>query len=103
MFFKRSFCCFEVFSYVQSLGKEFLRKAKVDGSQVDICFLHGTCYVGIFLVYVNKGKYFSEVLIYLSINPQFDNRLFFELQVQYEKITGSEHVKNMSRTCYVHK
>ena len=35
VFFKRSFCCFEVFSYVQSLGEEFLRKPKVDS----ICFL----------------------------------------------------------------
>ena len=41
------------------------------------------------------GKSLSEVLIYLSINPQYDNRLFNELRVQYEKITRAEHVKNM--------
>ena len=41
------------------------------------------------------GKSLSEVLIYLSTNPQYDNRLFNDLQVQYEKITRAEHVKNM--------
>ena len=41
------------------------------------------------------GKSSSEVLIYSSINPQYDNRLFHELRVQYKKITRSEHVKNM--------
>ena len=52
---------------------------------------------------INKGtgKSFSEVLIYLSINPQYDNKLFNDLQVQYKKIPRAEHVKNMSRTCYV--
>ena len=49
------------------------------------------------------GKSFSEVLIYLSINPQYDNKLFNDLQVQYKKIPRAEHVKNMSRTCYLHK
>ena len=49
----------------------------------------------------STGKSFSEVLIYLSINPQYDNKLFNDLQVQYKKIPRAEHVKNMSRTCYV--
>ena len=49
------------------------------------------------------GKSLSEVLIYSSINPQYDNRLFNDLRVQYEKITRAEHVKNMSRTCCLHK
>ena len=53
------------------------------------------------LRYVTKAKLIctdkslSEVLIYSPINPQYDNRLFHELRVQYEKITTSEHVKNM--------
>ena len=38
------------------------------------------------------GKSFSEALILASINPQYDKRLFIELQVQYMKITSSEHV-----------
>ena len=42
-----------------------------------------------------KGKSLSEVLIYSSINPQYDNRLFNDFQVQYKKITRVEHVKNM--------
>ena len=41
------------------------------------------------------GKSLSEVLIYSSINPQYDNRLFNDLRVQYKKITRAEHVKNM--------
>ena len=43
----------------------------------------------------DTGKSLSEVLIYSSINPQYDNRLFNDLQVQYKKITRAEHVKNM--------
>ena len=38
------------------------------------------------------GKSLSEVLIYSSINPQYDNRLFNELRVQYEKIPRWEQV-----------
>ena len=37
----------------------------------------------------------SEALIFASINPQYDDRLFIELQVQYMKIPNSEHGKNM--------
>ena len=33
------------------------------------------------------GKSFLEALILASVNPQYDNRLFIELQVQYEKNT----------------
>ena len=38
------------------------------------------------------GKSLSEALILASINPKYDYRLFIELQVQYMKITSSEHV-----------
>ena len=38
------------------------------------------------------GKYFLEALIFASTNPQYDKRLFIGLQVQYMKITSSEHV-----------
>ena len=38
------------------------------------------------------GKIFSEVHILASVNPQYDNKLFIELRVQYEKNTSSEHV-----------
>ena len=30
------------------------------------------------------GKSLSEALIYASTNPQYDDRLFYELQIQYE-------------------
>ena len=54
---------------------------------------------------VVRGKYlnFPEALILASTNPQYDKRLFIELRVQYIKITNSEHVENMLRTCCVHK
>ena len=39
----------------------------------------------------------SEALIFASTNPQYDNRLFIELQVQYMKIPSS----NLGRTCFV--
>ena len=40
----------------------------------------------------NTGKYLSEALIFVSTNPQYDDRLFIELRVQYMKIPRSEHV-----------
>ena len=33
----------------------------------------------------------SEALILASTNPQYDDRLFIELRVQYMKIPSSEH------------
>jgi len=41
----------------------------------------------------------SEALIFTSTNPQYDNRLFIELQVRYMKIPCS----NLGRTCCVQK
>ena len=38
------------------------------------------------------GKSLLEALILASTNPQYDKRLFIDLQVQYMKITSSEHV-----------
>ena len=37
-------------------------------------------------------NFFSEVLILSSTNPQYDKRLFIELQIQYMTIASSEHV-----------
>ena len=48
------------------------------------------------------GKSLSEALIYLSINPQYDKKLFNDLRVQYKKIPRAEHVNNISRTCQEH-
>ena len=44
---------------------------------------------------VRTGKYLSEALILASTNPQYDDRLFIELRVQYMKVPSSEHVENM--------
>ena len=52
---------------------------------------------------LGTGKSLSEALILASTNPQYDNKLFNDLQVQYKKIPKAEHVKNVSRTCYLHK
>ena len=41
------------------------------------------------------GKSLSEALIFESTNPQYDERLFIELQIQYMKIPSSEHEENM--------
>ena len=41
------------------------------------------------------GKFLSEALIFVSTNPQSDDRLFIELQVQYVKIPSSEHGEYM--------
>ena len=40
-----------------------------------------------------------EALIFSSTNPQYDNRLFIELHVQYMKIPSS----NLGKTCCVQK
>ena len=45
----------------------------------------------------STSKPLSEALIFASTNPQYDDRLFIELQVQYMKITSS----NLGRTCCV--
>ena len=37
----------------------------------------------------------SEALIFVSTDPQYDDILFIELQVQYVKIPSSEHGENM--------
>ena len=49
--------------------------------------------------YSLTGKSLSEANIFASTNPQYDNRLFIELQVQYMKIPSS----NLRRTCCVQK
>ena len=48
------------------------------------------------------GKSLSEALIFASTNPQYDDRLFIELRVQYMKIPSSEHGENVGRTCKQH-
>ena len=44
---------------------------------------------------LGTGKSLSEALIFASTSPQYDDRLFIELQVQYMKMPSSEHVENM--------
>jgi hypothetical protein len=46
-------------------------------------------------VSVFTGKSLSEVLIFASTNPQYEGRIFIELQVQYMKIPSSENGENM--------
>ena len=40
---------------------------------------------------INTGNSLSEALIFASTNPQYDDSLFIELQVQYMKILSSNH------------
>ena len=51
------------------------------------------------LVFSCTGKSLSEALIFASTNPQYDDRLFIELQVQNMKIPSSI----LERTCCVQK
>ena len=39
-----------------------------------------------------KGKSVSEALILESVNPQYDDRLYIDLQLLTQKNTNSEHV-----------
>ena len=41
------------------------------------------------------GKSFLEGLIPASTKPQYEKRLFIDLQVQHMKIASSEHTQNM--------
>ena len=68
-----------VFCHIKSRRKEYLNPSIVSSS----------C----------TGKSLSEALVYASNNPQYDDRLFIELQVQCMKIPSS----NMGRTCCVQK
>ena len=47
----------------------------------------------------DTGKSLSEALIFASTKPQYDDRLFIVLQVQYMKIPSL----NLGRTCCVQK
>ena len=52
---------------------------------------------------VRTGKSLSEVLILVSTNSQYDERLFIELQVQYKKTTSSVHVENIKLFLFYHQ
>ena len=41
---------------------------------------------------LSTGKSLSEALIFASTNPQYDDRLFIDLRLQYKENTSSEHV-----------
>ena len=41
------------------------------------------------------GKSLSGALIFVSTNPQYDDRLFIEVQVQCMKIPSSEYGENV--------
>ena len=45
----------------------------------------------LYILLVSLGKTLSEALIFASTKPQYENRLFIELQVQYMEIPSSEH------------
>ena len=43
-------------------------------------------------VQLSTGKYLSEALILESVIPQYEDRLFIDLQLLIQKNTNSEHV-----------
>ena len=75
----------------------FLKHQQVTNSDTEVAFisniLRKTTEV------TGTGKSLLEALIFASTNPQYDDRLFIELQVQYMKIPSS----NLGRTCCVQK
>ena len=53
----------------------------------------------------STGKFLSEALIFASSNPQYDDRMFIELQVQYIKFQAQTFVQKLFltfRTIFVH-
>ena len=52
-----------------------------------------------FMIHHVTGKFLSEALFFALSNPQYDDRLYIELPVQYMKITSL----NLGRTCCVQK
>ena len=46
------------------------------------------------------GKSLSEALIFESTKPQYDDRLFIELSIQYMKIASSEHIVYTNCFCF---
>ena len=47
------------------------------------------------VAFLVTDKSLSEALILAPTNPQYDDRLFIELRVQYMKIPISEHAENI--------
>ena len=60
--------------------------------------IYNSTYV-IVIKLIHTGKSLSKALIFPLTNPQYDDRWFIELQVQYIKIPSS----NMGRRCSVQK
>ena len=63
--------------------------------------------LSLFLKSLSTGKSLSEALIFASTNPQYDDRFFIELQVQYMKIPSSNLGRKQKlfltfRTIFVH-
>ena len=77
--------------FLKKSGDHFFPKInKLDNGVKTFMMRHWCFYAPAFSQ--DTGKYLSEALILASTNPQYDNRLFIELQVQYIKIPSSEHV-----------
>ena len=68
---------------MRALGSEYLRSCFF--LKINVEAFHG----------MSTGKSLSEPLIFASTNPQYDDILFIELQVQYMKIPSSEPGENM--------
>ena len=60
-----------------------------------VCSITQKRSIRIFIYFKVTGKSLSEALIFASTNPQYDDTLFIELQLQYMKIPSSEHGENM--------
>ena len=63
----------------------------LDNEQIQACLEHSCQWP------IDTGKSFSEALILASTHPQYDKRLFIELQLR------KVHENFKLRTCCVHK
>ena len=70
---------------------QFCIKAKYKAHNF-FSYIYYVCIIQYVAMYSSTGKSFSEALILESVNPQYDERLFIELQEKYE-----------FRTCCVQK
>ena len=71
----------------------------VDVMLVSKCNIQKWAFLLGFFSRTYTGKSLSKALIFASTNPQYDDRLFIGLQVQYMKIPSS----NLGRTCCAKK
>ena len=83
-----------MFTYRHLLGKSWLYTCK--NTWNTLCF-----FICIIWILINKGQSVSEALILESVNPQYDDRLFIDLQLltQKKNMLCTKNAKKMYTPC----